>query len=1676
MNKQRKTSHILNIFQYDETTGAVTLPSTLDLTAPASNDDSTKVPTTAWVRALASSLGYVTLSTDQSITGLKTIVRVGAAVDVLNFKIGTDTLYGLKIAYNQNELVESGEATWSFASTFNNGSGTGITTTPISFFRGVLVTGQRLLSSSVNANLLEYYGNNPSGRYPVYAYNTGVQQFASSIIVGETSGVVNAATGIIADLPSGVVANFKGRVIGSNAVNSNEFVTLSQLTSGYVNGSGTTNYVSKFTASGSVGNSLIFDNGTNVLIGTTTAPTPVLGVSFPFSVTSSASTRIRIDSTQATPNAGVGLYANGVQKFSFAMFGATSDFTIYNDALLAASILVKGNTNNILIGTSTDNSSKLRVNGTGWFDNTLTATSFVRNGGAATEILAANGSVITAGTGITISGGTISSSVTGGVASFNTRTGAVTLSSGDVTTALGFTPISSYTETDTLASVTGRGATTTTQVSINSGTLQHLILANRFHLIGGSNFHIANNAYFDGVFKYKDSLSPASKLVISGGGALLFDYAATGTIDTAITFTTLFTIGTNGSVTANSFIRSGGTSAQFLMADGSVSTNPGWITGYTETDTLATVTGRGSSTTSQVTISREASINTTTPGTAASYGLHFGGQTTSDLATGITWNGGTTVTNANAGIYVQGSGSYGTRMYIATTDSYASGAKTAITINESGVVTINRNFLQSNTDLRAPIFYDSNNTTYYLDPTSSGTSLYMNGGIVTTAPGGTVLIKHAVSEVDAWIFQENAANWGLYWKNNPSGNHTFGGYTTVGAELFGMSAANSSGNGVTTTNFVGATSAIAQWMISNFTGYVWSASTVFAAGDMRTPVFYDSNDTGYYADFNSTSNSAIRLRGGMLVGPNTTWGAYLQVGGNGHVSASYANVVTTDGNLHLDAATSKAMYLNYYVNGIIYLNGTTYSISSNGSYYNGRAEQVSINYNNDSNSTYQILWGSGNSVYGSAQTYINPSSDDIYSGGYRGSKNVGGTGEASWHPAGIYSGSTQWLYGTTYRNNSTTSGQGWLYFDGNFGYSPVGLYSSTRYQGVFAMGDAYKLPVDGSSPGNLYGITWSHPNAGGVAGNLNTHGALFLENGTFMAAVSGSIRARDDMRAPIFYDSNNTGYYFDGASTSALYDLTIVGAAHKYLYINPGNGYEAMVRYNGGSGSGWYGGKRTSGGINSTADFHFYSEAAAADVFGISTGGTAIASGDMRAPIFYDSNNTGFYTDPNSTSKLSTLNVNNLNSGNVINVGSTNNGGESVATTSARGLELHSVGDRSYWIGKREGAWTQPLDVAFYTGIRYHAHNAYNGHRFFTTGYDSTESFSVGNGDNNVRVSNILFASGDSRAPIFYDISDTGYYLNPNGLSYLYSLELAGGAYFRPRSWIQLDGAYGLYWPNNYGAHFYPNTGSSYTQLRLDGNKNGYGGIWDSYSAVAGMMYDSGGNGGVYREANSRWYFYYHLGNDCMGVGTSSTSSTYSLYLNKGIYAPSRIDATIYYDASNTGYYLDPNGGSYLASSIEIANGYFLTNGVGGTIWMSSAQGSFGGYMRFGQHAVFESINGGYNFYILDASGVGVVKTSGSQSWAAHSDSRIKNIHSVMENNLSKLESISPVYYSFNYFEDNRNRIGLIAQEVQEHFPELVDTDPKTDNLILDYTGLIPVLLGAIKELKNKVEDLESRL
>ncbi len=63
----------------------------------------------------------------------------------------------------------------------------------------------------------------------------------------------------------------------------------------------------------------------------------------------------------------------------------------------------------------------------------------------------------------------------------------------------------------------------------------------------------------------------------------------------------------------------------------------------------------------------------------------------------------------------------------------------------------------------------------------------------------------------------------------------------------------------------------------------------------------------------------ISGNGHHYYGPNTEWGGYLQVGGNGRTYPE-ASVVSTNGNLHLDSKNGYGTYLNYYSKGNTYIN------------------------------------------------------------------------------------------------------------------------------------------------------------------------------------------------------------------------------------------------------------------------------------------------------------------------------------------------------------------------------------------------------------------------------------------------------------------------------------------------------------------------------------------------------------------------------------------------------------------------------------------------------------------------------------------------------------------------------------------------------------------------------------
>ena len=56
------------------------------------------------------------------------------------------------------------------------------------------------------------------------------------------------------------------------------------------------------------------------------------------------------------------------------------------------------------------------------------------------------------------------------------------------------------------------------------------------------------------------------------------------------------------------------------------------------------------------------------------------------------------------------------------------------------------------------------------------------------------------------------------------------------------------------------------------------------------------------------------------------------------------------------------------------------------------------------------------------------------------------------------------------------------------------------------------------------------------------------------------------------------------------------------------------------------------------------------------------------------------------------------------------------------------------------------------------------------------------------------------------------------------------------------------------------------------------------------------------------------------------------------------------------------------------------------------------------------------------------------------------------------------------------DRLGLIAQEVEQVLPQLVRTDEGTGLKSIGYLGLVPVLVEAIKEQSAMIDELRQRL
>jgi hypothetical protein len=109
----------------------------------------------------------------------------------------------------------------------------------------------------------------------------------------------------------------------------------------------------------------------------------------------------------------------------------------------------------------------------------------------------------------------------------------------------------------------------------------------------------------------------------------------------------------------------------------------------------------------------------------------------------------------------------------------------------------------------------------------------------------------------------------------------------------------------------------------------------------------------------------------------------------------------------------------------------------------------------------------------------------------------------------------------------------------------------------------------------------------------------------------------------------------------------------------------------------------------------------------------------------------------------------------------------------------------------------------------------------------------------------------------------------------------------------------------------------------------------------------------------------------------------------------------------------------------------------------------------------------------------GVELFSGNTSWSSLSDERAKDIIEPIADSISKVNKLRAVIGKYKTDDEDIRRSFLIAQDVEEVFPEAVEkTNFGIDGdeyLALTYDAIIPLLVASVQELTKKIEILENK-
>lgn len=314
------------------------------------------------------------------------------------------------------------------------------------------------------------------------------------------------------------------------------------------------------------------------------------------------------------------------------------------------------------------------------------------------------------------------------------------------------------------------------------------------------------------------------------------------------------------------------------------------------------------------------------------------------------------------------------------------------------------------------------------------------------------------------------------------------------------------------------------------------------------------------------------------------------------------------------------------------------------------------------------------------------------------------------------------------------------------------------------------------------------------------------------------------------------------------------------------------------------------------------------------------------------------------------------------------------------------------------------------------------------------------------------------------------------------------------RIYIRSDGGVGSY--NNANTQFYVDSSGRFSlknKLYWDGSNLTIDGTVTIGGAVASTVVAGAASGSTAVQS----------GNVKDHIGGTNVTTITGGKISTGTISSVGGTRTINLDTGDINFgnfTVDSSGNVYLAGTISASSGNIGSYSISGGSLTASTSGWFDdGYVRLDAGGSIVS-HYHYNFMVdfytdiklNDTNNEGCLSVQGTASGSykqtrvtssgviGPSDARLKNIlDSSSLDGLNILNNLSVKKYAWKSDPNQKEEIGLIAQELNLIFPEAVYEGGDDENIKpwgVDYAKLVPVLIKSVQELSAKVDELESRL